>query len=93
MPQGVAAGVAGPDRFVVWSRCDRPARMVVEYATTDRFTDVRRIPGRQPSRTTDSPPDGAAGRCRGASAMFYRVLFQDLADLRRFSRPEAGAVS
>ena len=24
--QGVAAGAAGPDRFVVWSRCDRPAR-------------------------------------------------------------------
>ena len=59
LPQGVAAGAAGPDRFVVWSRCDRPARMIVEYATTDRFTDVRRI---QRVRRRSEAPTSPRGR-------------------------------
>src|SRR4051794_29581658 len=45
MPFGVASGAAGPDRFVVGSRSDRPARMLVESATPERFTDARRVTG------------------------------------------------
>src|SRR5690349_6674519 len=44
-PCGVAAGDVGGGRAIVWSRTDRPARMFVEYATTERFADVRRVPG------------------------------------------------
>ncbi|NET41534.1 hypothetical protein [Okeania sp. SIO2B3] len=32
--QGVASGdISGGGRAVIWSRSDRPARMIVEYAT------------------------------------------------------------
>ena len=91
MPYGVAAGAAGPDRFVVWSRSDRPARMLVEYATTERFTDPRRITGPAALDGTDfTARTVLAGLPRG-QRIFYRVSFQDLGDLRRIGRPESGS--
>ena len=45
MPYGVQSGEVGPHEAVVWSATDRPARMLVEWATTDTFTDARRVPG------------------------------------------------
>ena len=33
--QGLASGDVAHDRAIIWSRCDRPARMVVEWAATD----------------------------------------------------------
>ena len=35
MPYGVQSGEVGPHEAVVWSATDRPARMLVEWATTD----------------------------------------------------------
>lgn len=32
LPSGVASGDVTADRAVIWSRCDRPARMVVEWS-------------------------------------------------------------
>src|SRR3954451_13843522 len=42
---GVAAGDVGEGSAVVWSRADRPSRMIVEYATTGSFRDPRRAVG------------------------------------------------
>ncbi len=91
-PFGVAAGdVSSDGRAVIWSRSDRSARMFVEYSTTERFTDARRIrgpaalePADFTSRTvlTDLPP---------GQRIFYRVVFQDLADLRAWSEPVQGS--
>ncbi|MEO7274560.1 MAG: alkaline phosphatase D family protein [Vicinamibacterales bacterium] len=92
MPYGIAAGAAGPDRFVVWSRSDRPARMLVEYATTERFTDSKRITGPAALEGSDfTARTVLAGLPRG-QRIFYRVSFQDLTDLRRISRPEVGSL-
>ncbi len=44
-PHGVQSGDVSHHSAVVWSATDRPARMIVEYATTERFADVRRIVG------------------------------------------------
>ena len=43
MPQGVASGDVSDGRAVVWSRSDRPARMLVEYATTEKFEDRKSV--------------------------------------------------
>jgi alkaline phosphatase D len=43
--EGVASGDVGHDRAMVWSRCDRPGQMVVEWATTESFREVRRVMG------------------------------------------------
>jgi alkaline phosphatase D len=33
------------DRAVIWSRTDRPARMLVEYDVSDRFANARTVRG------------------------------------------------
>ena len=91
LPQGVASGDVTAGRAVVWSRADRAARMFVEYATTDRFQDLRRVPGPAALETSDFTarvvlPDLPAGQ-----RVFYRVLFQDLADIRSWSDPVQGS--
>lgn len=90
---GVASTLVGEDSAVVWARADRAARMLVEYATTDRFTDVRRIVG--PSVTESSDFTGRlqiADLPRG-QRVFYRVSFQDLRDLRQWSEPVVGQLA
>ena len=37
IPYGVASGDITDSRAIIWSRCDRPARMIVEYAATESF--------------------------------------------------------
>jgi len=90
-PFGAAAGDVGGGRAVIWSKADRTARMFVEYSTTERFSDVRRVRG--PAALdissfttrltlTDLPP---------GQRIFYRVLYQDLSDLRTWSDPVSGS--
>ena len=78
MPSGVQAGDVSGTEALIWSRTDRPAQMVVEYATTNRFTNAKRIVG--PAALEDSdftarllltelPPD---------QHIFYRVHFKSL---------------
>ena len=40
LPYGVMSGDVGTDSAVIWSRSDRPARMIVEYATSDSFANA-----------------------------------------------------
>lgn len=91
LPYGVAAGDVTAGRAVVWSRADRPARMIVEYATTDRFTEPWRRVG-----PAALPETGLTARIDlealpPGQRIHYRVQFQDLRDLRRVSEPVAGS--
>ena len=52
-PQGVASGDVTAGRAVIWSRADRPSRLVVEYSTTESFKDVRRRIGPAALESTD----------------------------------------
>ena len=54
LPSGVMSGDVTLDSAVLWSRADRPARMVVEYALHERFHRSRRIvgPRRLPTATS-----------------------------------------
>jgi alkaline phosphatase D len=78
------------DRAIVWSRTDRPARMVVEWSTRASFSDARRLVGPAALPETgftarvdvpELPPD---------QTISYRVLFQDLRDLQSWSLPAEG---
>ena len=91
MPQGVAAGDVTPDRAVIWSRCTRPARMVVEYATTAKFEDPLRVAGPAALDTSDFTARVVLTDLPPGQRIFYRVQFQDLSDLRSWSVPQAGS--
>src|SRR4051812_49994124 len=45
LPSGVQVGDPLPDRAVVWSRSDRPARLWVEWSTREDFRGARRVRG------------------------------------------------
>jgi alkaline phosphatase D len=92
-PQGVASGDVSNDRAVIWSRADRPSRMFVEYATTERFENVLRIPGPAALETSDLTARVVLTGLPRGQRIFYRVLFQDLADIRRWSLPATGSFS
>ncbi len=44
LPYGVQSGDLAGDRAIIWARADRPARMMVEWATTESFGDARAVP-------------------------------------------------
>lgn len=91
MPQGVASGDVTGGRAVIWSRADRAARMFVEYSTTERFERPLRVPGPAALETSDFTARVILEDLPPGQRIFYRVLFQDLADIRRWSLPAHGS--
>jgi alkaline phosphatase D len=45
IPYGVASGDITSDTAILWSRSDRPARLLVAYAATESFRYSRRLVG------------------------------------------------
>src|SRR5436190_1396922 len=82
LEQGVASGDVMHDRAMIWSRCDRPARMLVEWDTSDRFTDARRVLGPSVIETTDFTGKSDLRDLPTGQRIFYRVQFQDLRNLK-----------
>jgi alkaline phosphatase D len=91
LAQGVACGAIDIDRAVVWSRSDRPARLVVEYATTDRFADARQVRGPAALESSAFTARVVLTDLPAGQRIFYRARVQDLADLSRWSEPEGGS--
>ena len=90
MPYGVASGDIMANRAVVWSRSDRAARMIVEYATSDSFSDVRRMTGPAALESNDFTARIDLTGLPAGQDIFYRVMFQDLKDIKNLSEPVTG---
>lgn len=88
--QGVASGDVGHDRAIIWSRCDRPAQMVVEWATSEPFRDPHRVLGPAAIEATDFTAKLDLRGLPASERIFYRVSFQDLRDLKNWSHPAIG---
>jgi alkaline phosphatase D len=85
--QGVQIGDVATGSALIWSRSDRPARMIVEYSTTESFRDVSRIVGPHAIE-----PTGYTGRVSLTGLppdqqIFCRVLFRSLDDDKTLSEP------
>jgi alkaline phosphatase D len=88
---GATAGDVDGDRAILWSRTDRPARFVVEYATTESFTNPSRIVGPAALEVTDFTARVDLSGLRAGQRIFYRARFQSLEDLGVWSEPIAGS--
>ena len=88
---GVAAGDVHGGRAVVWSRADRASRLIVEYSTTERFANPFRVIGPAALEGSDFTARVVLTDLPPGQRMFYRVIFQDLSDIRSFSQPAAGS--
>jgi alkaline phosphatase D len=75
LTHGVQIGDVATGRALVWARCAEPARMQIEWDTTERFARPRRVQG------PDVTPDGdltATAPITGlpdAQRVFVRVRF------------------
>jgi alkaline phosphatase D len=90
VPFGVQTGEVTADRAVVWSVTDRPARMHVEYAATERFQNARRVVGPVALPEGGYTARVVLTRLPAGQDVFYRVTFLDLGDLRTTSAPVEG---
>ena len=89
--EGVASGDVSAGRAVVWSRTDRPARLLVEYSTTETFEKTWRRAGPAALESTDFTARLVLTDLPAGQRIFYRVQFQDLGDLRTLSPPQTGS--
>jgi alkaline phosphatase D len=91
LPCGVTSGDVGGGRAIIWSRSDRAARMFVEFSTTEGFADPRRVRGPAALESSDFTSRTVLTGLPAGQRIFYRVLYQDLSDLRTWSEPVGGS--
>ncbi len=90
IPYGVASGDVTSDAATIWSRTNKPSRMLVEYTTTDSFTNAQRAQGPAALTVSDFTARAELTDLPAGQEIFYRVMFQDLADLKTLSAPVLG---
>ena len=90
IPFGTAVGDVTGDRALVWSRSDRPARMIVEWSTRESFADLRRQAGPVATAETGFTARVDLSGLPADQTIVYRVLFQDLSDGKTLSLPVEG---
>lgn len=78
IPYGVASGDITHDAAIIWSRSDRPSRMLVDYATTPSFTSAQRAIGPAALAVNDFTARVDLRELPAGQEIFYRVMFQDL---------------
>ena len=91
LPYGVQAGDVVGDRAVLWSRVDRPARMLVELSTTESFARSWKITGAAALEDSDYTAKLDVVGLPAGQRVYYRVSFQDLGDLVTLSEPVIGS--
>lgn len=90
MEQGIQFGDLAPGRAIVWSRADRPARMMVEYAFNEQFTNSQIIRGPYALEASDfTARQDLTGLPEGKD-VYVNVWFEDLTNSRSKSTPITG---
>lgn len=90
LPYGVASGDILHDRAVVWSRADRPARLIVEASTSESMRNARRFVGAAALEGSDYTAKFNLQNLPAGQEIFYRIQFQSLEDIRLLSEPVMG---
>src|SRR5262249_53905193 len=87
---GIQSGDVSIDSAIVWSRTDRPARMLVEVATTDMFRDIRSAAFVDALPETDFTAKVLVEGLPAGQDLFYRIRFQDHSYTSVLSEPQVG---
>ncbi|MFN0124224.1 MAG: alkaline phosphatase D family protein [Blastocatellia bacterium] len=88
---GVQCGDVTGGRAIIWSRADRPARLLVEYDTVESFRNPLRVHGPVALETTDYTARLDLNGLPAGQRIFYRVRFQDLGGKHAVSEPVTGS--
>src|SRR5262249_13137668 len=76
---GIQSGDVSVDSGVVWARTDRPARMMVEAATTDSFKNILSAVEIDVLPETDFTGKVLLEELPAGQDIFYRIAFRNLA--------------
>jgi alkaline phosphatase D len=88
---GLQFGDPAGGATIVWSRSDRPSRMIVEWSDDPRFRDVRRIVGPHALPGNDfTVRQDIVGLPDDGRDIHVRVLFEGLDNARSVSEPVLG---
>ena len=79
IPYGVASGDVTHHSAIIWSRADRPARLIVEFDSTESMRSAQRIWGPAALEATDFTAKLDLTGLPAGQQIFYRVYFEDLA--------------
>jgi alkaline phosphatase D len=90
MEQGIQFGDLAPGRAIVWSRSDRPARMMVQYAFNQQFTQAKTIVGPYAVEGNDFTARQDLVGLPDGKDVFVKVWFEDLTNARTKSEPVIG---
>ena len=88
--QGLHFGDPSNGSVVVWSRSDRPARLLVEWSYDERFKELYRIVGPHALDTTDFTARQDIEGLEPGSDVFVRVSFESLNNSRVAGEPVTG---
>src|SRR5262245_28084190 len=87
---GVQSGDVSLDSGMVWARADRPARMLIEAATTDRFENILHAALVDALPEADFTAKALIEDLPSGQDIFYRLRFQDLWSPQAVSEPVVG---
>ncbi|MCK9609263.1 MAG: alkaline phosphatase D family protein [Methylomonas sp.] len=90
MEQGIQIGDLAPGRAMVWSRADRPARMMVEYAFNPDFENAVTVRGPYATESRDFTARQDLVDLPAGKEVFVKVWFEDLSNDREPSEPVMG---
>jgi alkaline phosphatase D len=91
LPSGVQTGDLSGDRAILWARADRPARMMVTWATGESFAGARTLRGPAALEDADFTAKLDLAGLPTGQKIHYRVTMVDLADPSLVSEPVAGS--
>lgn len=90
IPCGVSSGDVRGRSAVIWSKTDRPARMWIEWDTTEKFANGRKVRGPEAIDVTDFTAKVELGNLAVGQTICYRVRFEDLRDSKLLSPWQMG---
>jgi alkaline phosphatase D len=90
MPCGVMSGDVTDSRALLWSKTDRPARLLMEVAGNEGFANARHLVGPAALEDSDFTARLDLAGLPPGETVFYRATFQDLGDLKTLSAPVTG---
>ncbi|HEY1475395.1 MAG TPA: alkaline phosphatase D family protein [Pseudolabrys sp.] len=87
---GVQSGDVSAESGIVWARADRPARMLIETATTESFKDIRNAAYVDALPESDFTAKALIEDLPAGQDIFYRLRFQDLSSPNVIGEPVVG---
>ncbi|MBK0325970.1 alkaline phosphatase D family protein [Rhodobacteraceae bacterium F11138] len=87
---GVQSGDVGMSSGMIWTRTDRPARVMVEVSTTESFENARRLAAMDAVPASDLAVKRLVRDLPSDQDIFYRFTAADLSDINAVSEPVVG---